>query len=287
MEGSRAKLLVALCWAWVLLVAGYMIWGAIHHAALYGWLADLQLERWGSFRQDLTGIIPGFLLAAPALWYIRLRSQIALALEEPGPASDVRRRRRVARNVGIIGIVCGLVAGGAYTISQRMPDGSEEPTPLDLTALGMGDVPREQISIRGSVDPDVQTGIEESSRYVDRATLYVGFRLEGEAKDAPVRVFVERYFGNAADAGTAQGFMPDQTGYLVENGLPTPALRDLQRRGVTVASPHYLLRTGDDSRREIYYIVAALAGLVAVAALLVSAIGFLQARGLARRAGLA
>src|SRR4028118_1595330 len=61
---NRGRLLVGLCWAWVALVAAYMVWGWINHAGLYGWLADLQLERSGSFRPDLTGLIPGFLLAA-------------------------------------------------------------------------------------------------------------------------------------------------------------------------------------------------------------------------------
>ena len=286
MADDRAKLLVGLCWAWVALVAAYMVWGGINHAGLYGWLADLQLERSGSYRQDLTGLIPGFVLAAPALWYIRLRSQIALALEEPGPAAEARRIGRVARNAAIIGIVCALVAGGAYWLSQREPDGSEDPTPIEFAALAGGDVPRTKVSVRGAVDPDVTTGVEESSRYVDRATLYVGFRPEEGAKDEPLRLFVERYFGDVADARTAQGFMPEQTGYLIENGLPAPALRDLEQRGIRLATPHYVLRTRSEGRRENYYIVAALAGLGAIACLIAALFGSLQARSRRRRAGL-
>jgi hypothetical protein len=284
MADGRARLLVGLCWAWVALVAAYMAWGAINHAGLYGWLADLQLERNGSFRPDLTGLVPGFLLAAPALWYIRIRSQIALALEEPGPAAEARRMGRVARMAAIIGLVCALIAGGAYWLSQQQPDGSEDPTPVDFAALVAGEVPRTRVSIRGAVDPDVTTGVEESSRYVDRATLYVGFRPEQGGKDEPLRLFVERYFGDVRDARTAQGFMPEQTGYLIENGLPAPALRDLEQRGIRIAAPHYVLRTRSEGRRENYYIVAALAGLGAIACLIAALFGSLQARSRARRA---
>ena len=283
MGDDRAKLLVGLCWAWVALVAAYMAWGAINHAGLYGWLADLQLERWGSYRQDLTAIVPGFVLAVPALWYIRLRSQIALALEEPGPAAEVRRRGRVARNAAIIGVLCAFVAGGAYLLSQRQPDGSEQPTPLDFAALADGEVPLTRVAIRGVVDPEATTGIEESSRYVDRATLYVGFRPEEGAKEEPLSLFVERSFGDSRDAATAQGFMVEQTGYLMENGLPVPALRDLERRGIRIASPHYVLRTRSEGRRETYYIVAALAALGAVACLLAALIGGLQTWSRRRR----
>lgn len=286
MDENRGRLLVGLCWAWVALVAAYMVWGAINHAGLYGWLADLQLEQNGSYRQDLTGLIPGFLLAAPALWYVRLRSQIALALEEPGPASEARRMARIARNVAVIGVLCAAVAGGAYWLSQQQPDGSEEPTPIEFAALAGGEIPRTRVSIRGAVDPDVTTGVEESSRYVDRATLYVGFRPEQGAKDEPVRLFVERYFGDVRDARTAQGFMTEQTGYLIENGLPAPALRDLEQRGIRSATPHYVLRTRSEGRRENYYIVAALAALGAVACLLVALVGALQAWSRRRRAGL-
>ena len=286
MEDNRGRLLVGLCWAWVALVVAYMVWGAINHAGLYGWLADLQLERSGSYRQDLTGLIPGFLLAAPALWYIRLRSQIALALEEPGPAAEARRIGRVARNVAMAGILCALVGSGAYWLSQQQPDGSEDPTPIEFAALAAGEIPRTKVSIRGVVDPEVTTGVEESSRYVDRATLDVGFRPEEGEKDEPLRLFVERYFGDVRDARTAQGFMAEQTGYLIENGLPAPALRDLEQRGIRLATPHYVLRTRSEGRRENYYIVAGLAALGAVACLIVALAGSLQAWSRRRRAGL-
>jgi hypothetical protein len=281
---DRGKALLVLSWLWVAVVAGYLAWGAINYAGLYAWLADLQVERSGSYRQELTAMIPGFVLAAPALWYIRLRSQIALALEEPGPASEARRRGRTARNLAIIGLLCAAVAGGAYMLSQRVPDGSEQPVPLDLAALGRGEVPQARVSVRGNVDSEAASGTEESSRYLDRATLYVGFRPEAGAKDEPLRFFVERRFGNAQDARTAQGFLPEQTGYLVENGLPPLALRDLERRGIAVASPHYVLRTGGDARRENYYIVAGVAGIVALACLAVALIAALEARSRARRA---
>jgi len=51
-QGNRA--LLALCWIWIAIVIAYMAWGLINQAGLFGWLAELQLRKWGSYQEKLT-----------------------------------------------------------------------------------------------------------------------------------------------------------------------------------------------------------------------------------------
>lgn len=284
-EGGNKVLLLILSIFWIALVSGYMIWGVISDAGLYRWLAELQVARFGAYYPKWTAILPALILCSPALWYLRHLADKAKAMAPAGPAAEAQRMGRTARNIAIAGVLAGLIGLGAFILSQSVPDGSEEALPFNAAVLGTGaPVPAHKVRITGDVDPDAITGVTETGGRSDRSILYAGFRPEGAAaKDAPIGLFVERNISGSAAAATSQGFMPDQDGYLVENGLPALALSDLEARGIPVASPHYVLRPGGDTRREPYYIAAALGGFLCLACLAVAMIGALQARSRARR----
>lgn len=279
-EGTHRGLLLILSGLWIALVSGYMVWGVVYDAGLYRWLADQQIARFGAYYPKLTAILPALLLCAPALWFLRRQADIAQASQPSGPAAEGARMGRSARNMAIAGVAAGLIGFGAWIYSQTLPDGSEEAIAFNVSVLGTGaPVPAHKIRVTGTVDPDATTGVTETGGGTDNATLYAGFRPDGaDAKDAPISLFIQRRIGGSAEAATAQGFTPDQDGYLIENGLPALALRDLEARRIRVASPHYVLRPGDDTRREPYYVAAALGGLLCVVCLIVALIGALQAR---------
>ena len=91
------KGLVLLAWLWVGLVAAYLAWGAATYSGLYRWLAELQLAQSGAYYQGWTAMVPGFVLATPALLYIKRHSQIAEASAERGPqAVGVQERTQRA-----------------------------------------------------------------------------------------------------------------------------------------------------------------------------------------------
>ena len=279
MEGQSNRALLALCWVWVALVSAYLLWGLINEAGLYGWLADQQVRRWGSYSPKLTGLIPWLVLAGPALSYVGRHSRRRRALEEAAgdAAGPSRREARVARWTALGGLVAMAAAAGVYAYSQTVPDGSEPAVPFDAATLGAGPVPEGRVQVRGTIDPEASTGITETINSSERTTFYVGFRPNGETdKAAPLRLFVER--GTGSGPPTAQAFMPEQDGYLVRNGLPGLALRDLQAHGVRIAEPHYLLSHPSAGRRDNYYIVAALAGFAGFAMLLSAGIVFLRGR---------
>jgi hypothetical protein len=272
---------------WVALVAGYWGWAAITYSGLYRWLADWQVAQWGGYYERGTAILPALLMAAPALTYLRRRSEIAQAEAEAelGPAvAEGRRIRRAVWGTAGFGLVALLVGGGAFLLSQNVPDGSGPAAPFDAASLGRVPLPKDRVTIRGEVDPEASVALVETRGVTSRNAVYVGFRPEGEnAKGAPVRLFIERSTGSSAPT-ISQGFLPQQTGFLVENGLPEPALREFAARGIPLASPHYVLRTSPGARRETYYVVAAVAGFLGFVCLLVAGIMAFQGRALLRRA---
>jgi hypothetical protein len=283
-EGTIRLILSGL---WVALVAGYWAWAAISFSGLYRWLAEWQVAQWGGYYERATATLPALLMAAPAFVYLRRRAENAQAeaAAQLGPeVAEGRRLRRSVRGTAAFGLVAILVGAGAYLLSLSVPDGSGPAVPFDVATLGSGPVPQERVTIRGEVDPEASVAVVETRGVSSRNAVYAGFRPEGEsAKDAPVRLFIERSTGSS-EPTIAQGFLPDQTGFLVENGLPDPALREFEAQGIRLASPHYVLRTSAGARRDTYYVVAAVAGFLGFVCLLVAGLMAFQGRAVLRRA---
>jgi hypothetical protein len=261
MAGRANRTWLVLSWLWLVIVIGFSTWGAITFSGLFRLVAEFQIDRFGGYSEKWTAILPGLLLAAPALWYLRRQSAIAAAaVRAAGPQGEARQARRTGLVLGGIGLVSALVGAGAFLISQGLSDGSEPAIPFDAATLGSAPAPTGRVRIHGTADPIATTGTTETGRINNDSTLYAGFRPDGAAKGTPIRLFIERDFGDSAVAATGQFFLPEQTGYLVEDGLPALALHDLQARGIQVARPNYVLRDQLMSRREIYYVVAGLGG---------------------------
>lgn len=276
--GGRTAMLVSILW--IAAVSFYMLWAVIQEAGLYRWLIEFQLAQWGSYAPKWSAILPALLLCAPALWYLRARAEAEQANAPPGPVEIAGRMRRNAGWMALAGLAAGLIGAGAYGWSLKLPDGSEPPVPLDLARLATERAPAGRVRVTGNVDPDASSSLVESDRYGEDTTFYAAFRADAAAKDAPVVLFIARATGGGPV--TAQGFLAEQDGFLIENGLPSMVRDDLVARGVRLAEPHYVLRTGRDTRREPFYITAALGGFLCLALLTVAGIGALQARGRSR-----
>lgn len=282
MSAGTHRLLLILSWLWLLAVGAYLTWSLINLEGVYRWLAEWQMEHWGRHYRKATLALPFLILGLPAFFYLgrRARARKALAAERMAmQAQIIRRNAWITLVIGLIGVAVGAAA---FLLSQGRPDGSEPAQRFDLASLGTAPVPQTKVRIEGRLDPGASTGLARGG-LEDSVTYYAAFRAEGEAKSALVRLFIERST-QPRDLTTLQGFLPEQTGYLVENGVPERALDALRQRGVRVASPHYLLKTRSGSMREPYYITAALAGFIGLICLVIGIAGFLQAR---RRAWLA
>jgi hypothetical protein len=283
MGEGRHRIFIALSLLWIAAVGGYMIWGALNYSGLYRWLAEWQLDQWGGYYRKWTAALPVLLLGLPAILYLGGRSRRRQAAEASDKAAQARGMGRRARWMMLIGVGLVLAGGGAFAVAQTLPDGSERPEPVDPARLAAGEAPATRVRLRGADDPGARLRVVRRGPD-ERVVFYAGFRLEGEDKAAPLRLFVERNTPGSEGLTTLQAFLPEQTGYLVENGLPEEARAQLSARGLRLASPHWVLKTGDLALREPYYIAAALGGFIGLVCLLVGFAAFLQAR---RRAWLA
>jgi hypothetical protein len=282
MNDGRHKLFTVLSWLWLAVVVAYMAWATLAYEGLYRWLAEWQIAQWGGYYRKWTAGLPILVLALPALAWLGHRSRSRQAREAVDPAAQARSMKRTAFITLAVGLLLCIVGGAAFGLSRGVPDGSETAVPFNLAALDSGPVPRTKVRIEGRLDADASTALTTGG-IEDRVTYYAAFHAETDPKQGPVRLFVER--GTQPEQlNTLQAFLPEQTGYLIENGVPERALDDLRARGVQIARPHYLLKTRDDSLREPYYIVAALGGFIGLVCLLVGLAALFQAR---RRAWLA
>lgn len=265
---------------WLALVAGWAWWEYSHYSGLYRWLAEWQIAKWGSYEQVWTALVPAFILAIPAFRVLRERELLnqasLIAGDDPVPIL-----RRVRTGVLICGGVLALVAGGAYLTSQQLPDPSDPPTTVDLTALGAAAPPTGSAIFAGAI-PDTARALQMDEAFrsrsadIDHQTIYVPVVAVGAAKDAPVRFFIDRAsyaFADNKEAPRVNIFLPDHMqGVLIEDGLPADVVAAFQKQGVPIASPHYLMTTNSVGGRQTYYIVAALGGFVAAILFLMAAV---------------
>lgn len=277
----NVRIRIALSWGWIALVAAYSAWAAVEYAGPFRWAAEAQIARWGGYSEKWTAILPGIVLAAPALWYIGRRGAIDRAAAQRNPASEapgLKRARLLFGGVGALGLV---IAAASWLLAQKVPDGSEPAVRFDASALGTAPAPRGKVMIRGEAVHGASARLV-SSGLVSEASVYAGFRPAHTPAGAPVRLFVERRFGDVRDAETGQFFLAEQDGYLIENGLPGAVLSDLRRRGIAVATPHYILRTSATARRDPYYVVAGLGAFFGLMFLAFGAAVTIRARRLLR-----
>jgi hypothetical protein len=267
-----------LCWIWLVVLTLYLIWGGITQRGLYYWVGTLEMDQFGSYDPKFTGIGIGFLFGLPALLALGAEAQRQRRLR-PDPAAQVRVRRQAGLLMGGLGIAALAGAAACFIVAMGLPSGGGRPAPFDAAALGNGPPPIDMVSLTGTLDRNALASYADGDKGSAWFMTYTGFRAAGEAdRSGPFRIFVERRVRNPNGilvpyAGN------DESGFLIEDGLPSLMRYALERQGVRIATPHYLLRTDSGSLREPYY-VGALLGLffgcllVAGAALLL----FLQRR---------
>jgi len=253
---TRRMLLLTLSWLWLALVILYLAWGGIMQAGLYYWVGTLEVDRIGTFQPMLTGVVPGLLLAFPSLWFLG-REARRQRLAPPDPAAAARTLRQAAFVLIGLGAAALLVGVACFIAAQSVPGGGGRAALFDPAAIGNRPPPDFRVRIAGTPDRAALARVSDGSRFSSRTTTYTAFRADGEAKDAPLRIFVEHEVRD--ESGPVVPYVGrEESGYLIENGLPPLILYAIERQGARIASPHYLLRTGSGSMRDPYYVGAGL-----------------------------
>jgi hypothetical protein len=247
--------LLTLCWLWLALIACYLLWGGIAQAGLYYWVGTIEIDWIGGYESMLTGLLPGILLGLPALWIVG-RDARRSRLAPPDLTVGARSARLVAFVLFGLGFAALAAAIVCFLLALGLPAGTERAMPFDAATLGAGPAPAGKVRFTGTADANARTFVSGGARFDRSTTTYAGFRAAGEANEgAPFRLFLEHWSpGNFRQAVLHAG--AEQSGYLIEDGLPPLVRYTLEHQGVRIASPHYLLLTSSGGLRQPYYVGA-------------------------------
>jgi hypothetical protein len=267
MDGLRG-LRPWLCWTWLAAVLLYLVWGGMTQRGLYYWLGTLEIDAVGSYEPVLIGILPGFLLAAPALVMLRRGAARGRRVDGPG-------LRRIGLGFAAAALVALAMVAAALLLARQL-SATGPARPLDAAALARGDVAEGPALIRGDPVPGVELTVAGGGRFRTADTVYRALRPAGET-NGPLRLFDVRREQPRSDGAILLG--PSEiSGDLVRDGLPPLVRYALARRGARIAEPHYLL-VPPGERIVPYHVAAGLAGFAAILlAIFASATLFLAER---------
>lgn len=195
-----------------------------------------------------------FLLGAPAFWVL---------VAQMDGKDEVPQPRRRARAAALLALAAGclVMAGIAWQLLERAPNGSEPAPLLAPGALADGAAAGGPVTLRGALIARASVRFAQASRQGSTWWRYTGFRpgatrsaVEAEGPGAAsVVLFVED--ASKYRPPVLRRWLPETEevrGYLIENGLPAHARIQLEREGVRIATPHYLLREAGALRARYY-----------------------------------
>jgi hypothetical protein len=258
---SRAGVAIALAWVTVVIVS--LVWGSATGGGLPGMLMRWQIEG-GDRYSDMPATVAHLALAGPALWML-FRHLDATDKVRKRPLVGGAQFRMIARWLVGAAILFGLIGTVCLGLAWRAR-GYVEPVEISAGQLARGDYPRDRpVRLRART--------VEGSRYSyrilrprqgDRRRTWLGVRPVDDpsqgrerrpAPAGPVAVFSEGT-GVAYNQRYRQAETISVSGYVVENGLPDYIHSKLERQGVRIADPYFVLR--EDEERGSWLVGTAL-----------------------------
>lgn len=288
--------LKAVSWVYIALAAALTLYFWSTYTGYYRWFAEWQLREFGSYDLRLTAVLPGLLVASPALVVLRrLQRRELVERAAAGTLDDLASQRRMVRIMLALGLVCVLVAAGAGTWAYL--DSRSKPVSADLdldAATDPAPPAADQVRISGTAHTDLIVTFESRHSGRTRSTTYVPLTPRNWRRDQPIRYVLGTNISHYLPPGGGQLYplnpyqppfaMQTQAGALVAGGLPGPVREEYRRAGLVLAEPLYLLEPGSSSN-ETVLIIAGVAGLVGFSILTSAGIVAWRNRRAARASG--
>ncbi len=265
-ERRRLRWLEIFATAYLLAGFARVLYECIETRGLYGWLADQQMQRLGQFNFKMTALGAGFIYLFPVSLVFshikRVRARLTRAgVLAPKVNDAMREAVGTARVFVLVGLGLALAGGAGSGVMewQNEANARESVKPLSLTALetlSAADAAKlkfvevsatcqtraayrwtetdRQNSVREIhhrclplTGPDWRPG--QPVRFFLNTTVDVSYPPDGSGQP-----FVPRSFDDAPFVGTFEGELKGAT-------LPAFVYNALQRAGITVATPYYVL----------------------------------------------
>ncbi len=261
--GDRPRVGTIVALAWLGTVLGAAALAKIFSIGPIAWL-ETRYSVWSGQILSANILFLLLILTLPSIWV--LFGAIARAEEQDkarkGPPDAARQRRGIQRAAAILFGIAGLFAAVVVYASLRsasLPDGREAATPITLEELARGPAPTHRVAITGVTADRVRASFVQPLKNDSRRWLYRPFHpgvdpgtvTAGALDTALATIFLE---------SDHRGELPPRPirtetveGYLIEGGLPAYARIVLERDGARIATPHYLLRDGENGLRDTYF----------------------------------
>jgi len=286
-SGARSRLKRRLAWAWLVLLAGGVALGKLAEIGPLVWIETWWAVETGSLLN--AGLLLLLLILGwPALWVLLDAADRA---EQAAATGHAGLRRHAGRSALFLIAFAGsplAMAGVAALLLAGLPADEAPPVPLTAEALAQGVAAARRVIVTGAPVERARAAFMQNGRGTAYRWAYTGFRpgatraaTRAEPAGAPpIALFVERSERTSWPPRIRERMPQQETidGHIVENGLPPYARIVLERAGVRIASPHYLIR--DDAARGGQYrmlihlglVLAAMTGAVALLVWLIGAL---------------
>ncbi len=290
---NRTTLKIVL-WTYVVLAAAVTIYFWWSYTGFYRWFAEWQLREFGSYDLRLTVLVPGLIVALPALAVLgRMRRRELVERAMAGPLDTLADQRRTVRVMLLWGLACVVVAAGAGVMAYVAMHGKPVSADIALDSAGAAPPPQaDQVRIAGVARTDLIVTFETRRSGSTRTTTYVPLTPANWRRGDPIRYVLGTNISHYSPPGGGRLFaldprqppfaMQTEAGALTADGLPGPVREEYRRAGLVLAEPVYLLEPGA-SGNEMLLVVTGVAGLLGVCVFVAAGIVAVRNRRAARR----
>jgi len=288
---SPAKPLNLLGVLWAVAAGGYLVYAWISFTGLFRWAAEWQVAQFGSYEVKLTLLGLFILLMLPAGLLMSLAGSMPGWLlwgASAAPAAAGKKQPVLA--VVLLGLAAIPVAAGAGWLGYQK---SQAPVTVETVDLAEHRAPQStHVAMTGVAQTGLIVEFEESVGGNKTTTTYLPLTAPDWGLGQPITYFlrtnITMYFGpqgHFALDPNAPPFPMTQQGVLLRSDLPGLVAAEYEKHGFTLASPAYVLDPNESADLDIYWEVAAIAGILAFVLLLTAALMPIAARRAARRQG--
>jgi hypothetical protein len=277
---------------WLAAGGAYILYAWITYTGLYRWAAEWEMAQFGSYEAE--GTVIGLFIALiglPAGLLALLGKKLGRPAAGAGVTHAPPAKRQVSpRTFALIGLAAIAVAVGSGWLGYRK---SQQPVAFEAVNLSDHRAPQStHVEMTGVAQTGMIVEWEETINGNKTTTTYLPLTAPDWKESQPITYFLRPAVNAIAgpdgyhmiDANSPP-FALTQKGVLFSNDLPGAVRTEYEKHGLTLASPAYVLDTKEDADLEIYWEVAAGAGITALVLLLSAALVPIAQRRAAKRQG--
>jgi hypothetical protein len=246
-------------WVWFGASFGYGLYAWLSYSGPFRWLADFEIDHFGSYQERPTAIAVGLMtlgLSAPLFFLVdrvirRPRGLQPASMTEASIGKGSMTKSPI-RAILVLSLGSIVVAAGAGVLGYRK---LQEPVTFEPFNLAEGIQPRSShVELTGMAVPSMQILFTE--RYT--TTTYMPLVPTQWHEGDPVIYFLRRDGDRLGS--DRHSFQIRQEGVLIRNDLPGAVASRYEKRGVKVGTPPMVLDAAEHDDLIPYWITAALGG---------------------------